>query len=362
MPTNDILPQIILNEGHNKELTPYLMFKYAIKTEITRKYYERRLKKFFDFIEFEISDKEIESKLNKFTERAKNNTNWALSQIIRFLQYQKERVENKQITSGTLKNFVKSLKVFCELADISIPWKKITRGLPNARQSANDRAPTIEEIKKLLEYPDRRIKPIVYTMVCSGIRLGAWDYIQWKHIIPFTDKAGKIIAAKLIVYPGDKEEYFSFLTPEAYHSLKDWMDFRESFGEKINTESWVMRDIWQTTNMNYGAKFGLATSPQKLASSAIKRLIERATWEQGLRQPLKNGQRRHEWKAAQGFRKFYKTRSEQVMKSINVEITMGHNIGVSGSYYKPTEKEVLEDYLKAIDLLTINNNQKILEK
>jgi hypothetical protein len=72
-----------------------------------------------------------------------------------------------------------------------------------------------------------------------------------------------------------------------------------------------MRDIWQTTNMNYGAKFGLATSPQKLASSAIKRLIERATWEQGLRQPLKNGQRRHKWKAAHGFRKFYKTRSEQ---------------------------------------------------
>ena len=140
------------------------------------------------------------------------------------------------------------------------------------------------------------------------------------------------------------------------------MDFRDSFGEKINGESWVMRDIWQTTNMNYGAKFGLATSPQKLASSAIKRLIERATWEQGLRQPLKNGQRRHEWKAAHGFRKFYKTRSEQVMKSINVEITMGHNIGVSGSYYKPTEKEVLEDYLKAVDLLTINNNQKILEK
>jgi len=45
MPTNDILPQIILNEGHNKELTPYLMFKYAIKTEITRKYYERSIMK-----------------------------------------------------------------------------------------------------------------------------------------------------------------------------------------------------------------------------------------------------------------------------------------------------------------------------
>ena len=28
------------------------------------------------------------------------------------------------------------------MADIPIPWKKITRGLPNARQSANDRSPT----------------------------------------------------------------------------------------------------------------------------------------------------------------------------------------------------------------------------
>lgn len=147
MPINDAFAEIISNEGHNKELTPYRMFKYTIKTVITRRYYERRLKKFFDFIEFEIADKGIESQCNKFAEKARSNTNWALSQIIRFLQYQKERVENKQITSGTLKNFVKSLKVFCEMADISIPWKKITRGLPNARQSANDRASTIEEIK-----------------------------------------------------------------------------------------------------------------------------------------------------------------------------------------------------------------------
>jgi hypothetical protein len=76
-------------------LTPYLMFKYAIKTEITRRYYERRLKKFFDFIEFEITDKNIELKCNKFAEKSKSNINWASSHIIRFLQYQKERVEKK---------------------------------------------------------------------------------------------------------------------------------------------------------------------------------------------------------------------------------------------------------------------------
>lgn len=31
MPINDALTEIILGEGHNKELTAYLMFKYAIK-------------------------------------------------------------------------------------------------------------------------------------------------------------------------------------------------------------------------------------------------------------------------------------------------------------------------------------------
>src|SRR5918994_1054079 len=58
MQINNSLIDTIANLGHNKgELTPYLMFKYAIKTELTRKYYERRLKKFFDFIEFEIEHK-----------------------------------------------------------------------------------------------------------------------------------------------------------------------------------------------------------------------------------------------------------------------------------------------------------------
>jgi hypothetical protein len=98
MPINDILIEIISKEGHNKELTPYLMFKYAIKTEITRKYYERRLK-FFDFIEFEMIEQDIENRCNKFVKKSNDNSNWTLSQRIRFLQYQNERVENKEITS-----------------------------------------------------------------------------------------------------------------------------------------------------------------------------------------------------------------------------------------------------------------------
>ena len=66
--------------------------------------------------------------------------------------------------------------------DIVIPWKKITRGLPKGRKFADDRAPAIDEIRRIMEHPDRRIKAIIYAMPSSGIRIGAWDYIRWKDI------------------------------------------------------------------------------------------------------------------------------------------------------------------------------------
>lgn len=342
---------------------PYNMFKYSIRNELTRKYYERRLKRFFDFINFDMK-LDISKRCNNFVNKSRNEmgSSWVLNQIIEFLQFQKNRVETGEITASTLRNFVKALKLFFEMSDIAIPWKMITRGLPRARMAANDRAPTLEEIQKICEYPDRRIKAIIYLMASSGIRLGAWDYLRWKHIIPMNNEKGDIIAAKIIVYGGDTEEYYAFITPEAYRALKEWMDFRESYGERLHSESWIMRDLWRTTNINYGARWGLAKYPKKLKSSGIKRIIERALWEQGLRKPLTKGEKRHEWKAAHGFRKFYKTRTEQIMKPINVEITMGHNIGLSSCYYKPTEKEVVEDYVKAIDLLTISNTSNRFEK
>jgi integrase len=308
---NTVTKVALTQEEEQNRLSPYMMFKYSIRSELTRKYYERRLRGFFDYTQFETGVKDMEKRCNDFAESARNSSSWILNQIVRFLQFQKQRVENEEITAATLKNLVKSLKVFFDSADLDIPWKKVTRGLPKGRQSANDRAPTIEEIRKLVEYPDRRIKPIVYTMVSSGIRLGSWDFLRWNHVEPVPIENGETIAAKLRVYAGDIEEYYTFITTEAYHALKEWMEFRLSYGEKITGDSWIMCDLWQTTNMNYGAKWGLATNPKKLKSSGIKRLLERALWEQGICQPLMENIKRHEWKAAHGFRKFYKSRTEQ---------------------------------------------------
>jgi len=134
--------------------------------------------------------------------------------------------------------------------------------------------------------------------------------------------------------------------------------------KKYQERGWLIRDIWKSTNVKFQNRGGLATVPRKLKSSGVRSIISRAEWEQGIREPLTDGKKRHEFQAVHSFRKFFKSHCEQIMKSINVEILMGHTIGVSNSYYKPTEKELLEDYLKAISVLKINknNNNAIIEK
>ena len=44
--------------------------------------------------------------------------------------------------------------------NLILNWKRIRRGLPHGREAANDRAPTLEEIQRLVECPDRLIKSI----------------------------------------------------------------------------------------------------------------------------------------------------------------------------------------------------------
>jgi len=331
---------------------------------VTRQKYQKRLEKFFDFLGMEGATVEDKSKsfLNRIhieeENTGNNNSQWVFNSVLKFMRFHLDRVNKKEITSATVRNYVKSIKLFCEMADIPIAWKKITRGLPRGKNYADDRIPTIEEIRKLVEYPDRRIKAIIYTMISSGIRLGAWDYLRWGHICPI-EKSGKIVAAKIIVYAGEDEEYFSFITEEAYQALNSWIKYREDAGEIIDENSWLMRDLWDATTPQVR---GFITKPKKLAASGIKRLIERAIWAQGLRKKLENGKKRHPFQACHSNRKVFKSRCEiGGMKPINVEKLLSHSIGISNSYYRPTENELLEDYLKVSDLLQIDK-QSQLEK
>ena len=52
-------------------------------------------------------------------------------------------------------------------------------------------------------------------MASSGIRVGAWDNLRWGNIRPI-ERDNEVIAAKMIVYAGEDEEYFTFISPEAW--------------------------------------------------------------------------------------------------------------------------------------------------
>jgi hypothetical protein len=149
-------------------------FKY-LNSQYAKRQYPRRLKLFFDHLGLA---GELEEQGQAFLDKAKENPHWAQETIIDFIDFHKKRVLNKELAAGTLLNFFQPIKLFCEMNDLTtLNWKRLSKALPKVKSySSNDRAPTVEEIRKLVEYPDRRIKPLVYVMCSSGIRLGAWDY------------------------------------------------------------------------------------------------------------------------------------------------------------------------------------------
>jgi len=352
-------------ELEQEQLTPYDNFLYALKAKETKRQYPHRLDKFLDYMGLKGTIEEKCTQLYEFSK--KSNPIVIQSYIIKFINYQKKRIENKEISEGTLLNYFKAIKLFYSMNDIIINWKKLGKGIPAERHNADDRIPTLEEIKKLLDHPDKRIRPVVLTMLSAGMRVGSWDYLQWKHITPIK-KNNAVVAAKIILVNTkiNNRLYFSFITPEAYHSLKDWMDFRKLHGENVTGESWLMRDTWEKLDRDHSHRIGLARFPKKFGSQAIGNMIGEAWRIQGVRDlldPSNKTKKRHEFKSTHSFRKMFETKCQNSkMNHNNIKILMDHSLGESQNYHRPTEDELLQDYLNVIDLLTINEENRLRKK
>ena len=164
----------------------------------------------------------------------------------------------------------------------------------------------------------------------------------------------------MVVYDGEDDAYITFITQSAYRELAQWMKYREEAGEKITGDSWVMRDLWDT---QVKISRGLVSVPKQLTAIGVKRLMERAIWAQGLRNELQAGKKRHPFATNHSLRKYFKTRCELAgMKPINIENLMGHGTGSSDPYYRPTENNLLQDYLKCMDALTVNDEKTLQTK
>ena len=142
------------------------------------------------------------------------------------------------------------------------------------------------------------------------------------------------------------------------------MDFRELHGEKITPESFLIRDTWQKIDRDHGHRIGLAKFPKKMNSVSIRNMVYDAWKVQGVRDKLSDPEKkRHEFKSTHSFRKFFETKCQKArMNHNNIKLLMDHSLGESQNYHRPTQDELLEDYLNAVDLLTINDENKLKKK
>ena len=105
------------------------VFTYALKAPESKRQYPRRLKIFLDYLGLEGN---LQQQAEQFYLKAIGNHAWVEESLMAFIVYEKERSKKGEISDSTIPNYYRATKLFCEMNDITLNWKKIARGLPRA--------------------------------------------------------------------------------------------------------------------------------------------------------------------------------------------------------------------------------------
>lgn len=123
--------------------------------------------------------------------------------------------ENK-ISYSTIHVLLSAIYHFCEMNDVMINKKKIRKYKGERMRVVKDRCYTHEEIGKILNLSDLRVKLVILLMSSSGLRVGSIPSLQLKHLEKV--KVGTDNIYKILVYENTNDEYFSFFPPQTFQS------------------------------------------------------------------------------------------------------------------------------------------------
>jgi integrase len=244
------------------------------------------------------------------------------------------------------------IQSFLEMNDVSINFKKIRRLFPEKKKTAVERGWTTDEVQKMLSITtDLRTMAIIYFENASGGRIGLFDELQIKHLHEINDETyGKCYA--ITGYAESKEEYMTFLTPEATKALDDYLNYRKSRGHLLTPDDFVFTGKKTSGN--------LSTSSKNLGASVVY-VAKKA----GLRNPLTKKGSRYPIPTNHGFRH----RFNELLKSSNivnphiVEKFLSHKsrlIPLDSVYFSPNIETMFAEYKKVIPLLTIDPSERLL--
>ncbi len=318
--------------------TSYTLFIESIKAEETRSRYRQRLLAFLGLVQYNTDE---------LASLGRSNQSKLTEMIIGYILKEKERVKAGKIKSGTVVENIKPIRLFCEMNDIVLNWKKIYKLLPGQEQKSVDRAYSKDEIAKLLEFSDVRSKIIILIQASAGCRVGALPDLKMKHLSP-VEIDGKVVCAKLVIYAGTKDEYTAFISLECYNAVQEYIEYRKRNHEKITTESPLIRNAVRV----YNVKEIEPCRPVK--GRTIADIMLRLLYRAGLR--VKQDVHRYEVSTDHGFRKFFNTTcKDNGMDPLHKEMLMGHKVGLEDAYYRPADDKLLTSYLKVMPSLTIND-------
>ena len=249
-----------------------------------------------------------------------------------------------------------AINSFFLMNDIIINRKRIGRYLGEHVKTIKDRAYTIEEIKKMIDASDIKFKVFITLMASTGCRVGAIPSLKLQNLKYYSKER----LYQVTFYENTNDEYYSFTTPECAAYINEYLKYRERCGEKITDKSPLIRDDFIIDDLLH------IENPKHLNVNTLNYYLRNILIKVGIRKviPLtESGSKKKERKnVAQnhGFRKF--THTTMANKLINPEIRemlLGHSIGLSDSYYRPSESQLLTEYLKVIDDLTINEENRL---
>ena len=208
----------------------------------------------------------------------------------------------------------------------------------------------------MLDIADLRFKVVISVLASTGIRIGPLPSLRLSHLQKIPSQA----VYKFKIYENTKDEYFTFCSPECASYIDSYLKYRTRSGEKLSKDSFLLREQFDVNDIEQIRKQGRCIS-----ISSMSNILYSLTVRSGVRQVNHNatGRERQPIPLAHGFRKFFTT--QLINAKVNPEIRemlLGHSIGLAGAYYKPTEDEMLVEFMKAADNLTINEENRLRKK
>ncbi len=361
---NDYKNQKLCNITNHKNHYAYRDFMSSLKSDFTRRTYS------FYFFRF-LSYNEMYANLT-LDEILKINPKDLERSIISTIVRMKEQ-ENLSSSSTSL--LLASLTHFFSINDVPLNRKKIYKFVGERENKFEYRSYTHDEISRLLSILDERGKVAVLIMASTGMRVGGLAEICLKHLQKWKiDNAGIRHIYKIIVYAkSSRHRYFTFCSPEAAESIDDYLEMRKRHGENLiqdkESGNWtpgetplIIRQFDKIASVHkilpiQPRSIAIKIIVPKLRQLGIRKKISMLDSTGTRKSPALN---KHDLHPCHSLRIFAITQMQRARLDKTIrEMLVNHSTGLDAVYYKASEEEIFQEYMKALDLLTIQNEYRL---